>query len=331
VLTAEAEFLSNRIESLLLNQSLKPVAVTRRTKDIASAIEKAKRKSYLRPIEQTTDLVGVRVIMLDEGQMRQAARLIESNLVINKENSINKVRPRSPVEFGYRSLHLIVENFCGLPICAEIQIRSVLQHAWAEIEHAIQYKRGLTLHPSLRREIAKISAILELADEHIEKISAETVSYDPISRELIDEVLHNLPNAITKMLSLKDEGDATKAIDLLYRFGVRSPEDFFEIMEKCDTDRLNWLCSRWINTKYPPNRERVVFWVLAMSDLERAKVSMPNKADYFSQWAPPYVAYDMQIITRGEDYRSSGPSAAKVPKKYRLTQKWRPLSSRRME
>jgi ppGpp synthetase/RelA/SpoT-type nucleotidyltranferase len=56
-------------------------------------------------------------------------------------------------ELGYQSVHYLVQfspERCALPEyqrfqgrIAEIQVRTVLQHGWAEIEHDIQYKAGL--------------------------------------------------------------------------------------------------------------------------------------------------------------------------------------------
>jgi hypothetical protein len=51
----------------------------------------------------------------------------------------------------------------------EIQIRTILQHAWAEIEHDLEYKSE-TNPPEIRRRFAALSALLEIADREFEDI-----------------------------------------------------------------------------------------------------------------------------------------------------------------
>jgi hypothetical protein len=48
---------------------------------------------------------------------------------------------------------------------AEIQIRTVLQHAWAAISHKLQYKREDDVPAPLRRKLFRLSALFELADD----------------------------------------------------------------------------------------------------------------------------------------------------------------------
>jgi hypothetical protein len=79
-------------------------------------------------------------------------------------------------KFGYLSYHLICKispNRLLLPeyekykdIKFEIQIRSILQHAWAEIEHDIGYKSSLGIPKELKRKFSRIAGLLETADEN---------------------------------------------------------------------------------------------------------------------------------------------------------------------
>jgi putative GTP pyrophosphokinase len=102
-----------------------------------------------------TDLVGARVITYFADDVDRVARIIRNldNFEIDPRNSVDKRRALQADQFGYQSLHLVAllskrriftENreFEGLKI--EIQIRSLLQHTWAEIEHAY-YKAERTL------------------------------------------------------------------------------------------------------------------------------------------------------------------------------------------
>src|SRR6185503_1723451 len=62
-------------------------------------------------------------------------------------------------------------KFEGWPF--EVQIRSILQHAWAEIEHDIGYKSPRALSYPTRRSFARLASLLELADIEFTRLRAE--------------------------------------------------------------------------------------------------------------------------------------------------------------
>jgi putative GTP pyrophosphokinase len=119
-----------------------------RAKSISSFAEKAVRKAfkYKDPVNQITDLCGARVITHFQYQAEQICRFIRNSFDIDEANSLD-VRSRLRVsEFGYRSVHYVVtpktSQVLGIPIPkailgkkAEIQVRTLLQHAWADISH----------------------------------------------------------------------------------------------------------------------------------------------------------------------------------------------------
>jgi hypothetical protein len=53
----------------------------------------------------------------------------------------------------------------------EIQVRSLLEHAWAEIEHEIVYKSGITQPDAVRRRFAALAGSLELFDSEFEPVA----------------------------------------------------------------------------------------------------------------------------------------------------------------
>jgi len=61
---------------------------------------------------------------------------------------------------------------------AEIQIRSILQHGWAEIEHDLGYKTNISLPNHLRRRLSLLSGLLELADSAFLTIRDELKKYE---------------------------------------------------------------------------------------------------------------------------------------------------------
>lgn len=59
----------------------------------------------------------------------------------------------------------------------EIQIRSILQHAWAEIEHDIGYKNEIAIPKQMRRKFSRIAGLLEIADQEFVQIRSELEDY----------------------------------------------------------------------------------------------------------------------------------------------------------
>jgi putative GTP pyrophosphokinase len=90
--------------------------------------------------------------------------------IIEKER---KSAQHSFREFGYDSVHLMVKPQqkmfkAGLPgvrnVC-EVQLRTILQDAWAEVEHELVYKSDINLpKESIRRKLASLNATLTLSD-----------------------------------------------------------------------------------------------------------------------------------------------------------------------
>ena len=123
-----------------------------------------------------TDMMGIRVIcaFLEDISVvqEQLQELFEVKEIEIKGNSENFK------EFGYESVHVLVSipekclpknvpsniTFPTDLVC-EIQIRTILQDAWAEVEHELIYKTEFTpFDLPLRRKLASINASLSLAD-----------------------------------------------------------------------------------------------------------------------------------------------------------------------
>ena len=73
--------------------------------------------------------------------------------------------------WGYASRHLLV-GVEGEQQPASIQVRTVLQHAWAEFEHDIRYKGSIPAEhaPDLDRRFTLAAGLLELADREFTAI-----------------------------------------------------------------------------------------------------------------------------------------------------------------
>jgi ppGpp synthetase/RelA/SpoT-type nucleotidyltranferase len=160
-----------------------------RAKSVPSFAEKIlrKRKAYMRPkgtlpvdpLARLTDLCGARVIAQTSDQVQSVCRFIEETFAIDRANSEDVSGRLRPTEFGYRSVHYIVmidakrlqdagvtltvpPEILGLK--AEIQVRTLLEHAWADIGHEMTYKTELRVPDRIHRQFASLAAVLEGVD-----------------------------------------------------------------------------------------------------------------------------------------------------------------------
>ena len=145
-----AEDVEHQVRSLLDASQITCNSITHRVKNRYSLAEKIERKNKYKSIDEITDIVGVRVITYYSEDVDRVASIIESEFDVDHDNSIDKREALEPEKFGYCSVHYVVsmsperlafteyQGYRGLK--CEIQIRSVLQHAWAEIEHDTGYK-----------------------------------------------------------------------------------------------------------------------------------------------------------------------------------------------
>jgi putative GTP pyrophosphokinase len=118
-----------------------------------------------------TDVIALKAVCPFLGDLSRAERTICSAFkVIEIER---KGSERSFREFGYESIHLLVQlppelmkSVEGLdaPV-VEVQLRTILQEAWAEVEHELVYKAEFTpFDEPMKRKLAALNANLSLSD-----------------------------------------------------------------------------------------------------------------------------------------------------------------------
>ncbi|MEO0793957.1 MAG: GTP pyrophosphokinase [Verrucomicrobiota bacterium] len=177
----------NIIENLLKNSEIDFLTVEGRTKKSESIEEKVRRKNYADISAQMTDISGIRVVTYFESQVAAVCSRLEDWLTIDESNSLNKEQMLSVNEFGYRSVHYV----CSLgtkrkelaeyseiaDLKFEIQVRTVLQHAWAELAHDRNYKFRGKLPKNLERELFLYSGMLELADKGFDNLVEQIDEY----------------------------------------------------------------------------------------------------------------------------------------------------------
>jgi ppGpp synthetase/RelA/SpoT-type nucleotidyltranferase len=148
--------------------------VRARAKTVESLRGKLRRKRYKRPAQRITDLIGVRVITYYRDAVDAIVAQLRRSFEINERDTIDKRRALGLREFGYRSVHVIarLKPTQLLPFADqvnrkrwfEIQVRDIVEHAWAEIEHEVVYKSGINFPDATRRRFASLAGTLELLD-----------------------------------------------------------------------------------------------------------------------------------------------------------------------
>jgi len=174
------------VTTLLDDAGINYLSISGRAKSVPSFATKADRTDagrplYPDPLEEITDQIGVRVITYLHSDVAAVADLLGDQLKILDDRDMG-LETASEGRFGYASRHLLVtpdqtrdahadyEALVGLR--AQVQVRTVLQHAWAEFEHAIRYKGTVPEEhaPDLERRFTLAAGLLELADREFSMI-----------------------------------------------------------------------------------------------------------------------------------------------------------------
>jgi ppGpp synthetase/RelA/SpoT-type nucleotidyltranferase len=159
------------------------IPVKPRTKAEGSLLAKAfhRGKAYSDPYVEIEDKVGVRIVVLFTEEIRLVERAIQScpAWVAAKARDYEEERAAKPFEFDYQSLHYVVRAASGVSYNGvmieddtpcEIQVRTILQHAYSELTHDTIYKPAVQAEPSVKRAAAKSMALIEATDDYFTQV-----------------------------------------------------------------------------------------------------------------------------------------------------------------
>lgn len=179
--------LDTLISSLLKQKGIEAHQIRTRVKDRDSLEKKILAKQKYKSLDDITDIVGVRIITYFDDEVDQIANIIEEEFVIDQDNSVDKRKIDSD-KFGYRSLHYVAnlkKDRTNLPEYSsykgqkfEFQIRTILQHSWAEIEHDLGYKGEFEIPSTAKRTFYRVAALLEQADIEFVKLKSTIAQYE---------------------------------------------------------------------------------------------------------------------------------------------------------
>ncbi|GLS27725.1 GTP pyrophosphokinase family protein [Marinibactrum halimedae] len=154
------------------------IPVNPRLKDDKSFVDKAFHrpgKGYTDPYNQIEDKVGIRFVVLLLEDIDKICGIIEKNnkWTFDACKHFDEDKENEPLLFTYQSVHYVVRpandfniNDILIPKTTpcEIQIRTLLQHAHAELTHDAIYKAKKTVKASVHRTVAKSMALIETTD-----------------------------------------------------------------------------------------------------------------------------------------------------------------------
>lgn len=152
-----------------------------RVKDTKSIIAKAflRGKNYTDPYNNIEDKVGLRFVVLLVSDIKIISDIITDcgDWTNSKDRDFQEEREKNPTIFEYQSVHFVVKNkqeimynknevSIKIPenTPCEIQIRTLLQHAYSELTHNTIYKPRIKATSDVYRKVARSMALIETTD-----------------------------------------------------------------------------------------------------------------------------------------------------------------------
>lgn len=179
------------LQTLLENTNNLPTPkITSRLKDRDECINKFCRKYQLKKENakenyeiknNLTDIIGIRIICLYESNIDIVVKELKSNFKLLDETNKTKELESQDNKVGYKGLHLDLklddtraslleyENLKNFSF--EVQIRTIAQDAWSEIDHKLKYKKDLP--KILKRRVYILAGLFELADREFDSLREE--------------------------------------------------------------------------------------------------------------------------------------------------------------
>jgi len=170
-------------------ESFIKVPAVPRLKADDSLVDKAfyRNKNYKDPYSEIEDKVGVRFVVLLLSHIDMIGKVIveSSHWEFDACKHFDEDRRRDPLLFTYQSVHFILRpkvevEFNGICVPVgtpcEVQVRTLLQHAHAELTHDAIYKAKRSVQPEVHRTVAKSMALIETTDDFFGQVSSKLSS-----------------------------------------------------------------------------------------------------------------------------------------------------------
>ena len=166
-----------RVRALLDEAGIVVASIESRIKEEKSLIGKLELKgAKYTSLGDITDVFGMRIITFYTDDVDKVASAVDRLFDVDWKNSVDKRKLLEVDSFGYLSLHYICRD-AEFPYRFEVQMRTILQHAWANMNHDTGYKSGVEVPIEYRRNMNRLAGMLELVDEQFSRIRSEINDY----------------------------------------------------------------------------------------------------------------------------------------------------------
>jgi putative GTP pyrophosphokinase len=171
---------ASRILSQEINIKRIQFILHKRIKKFESFYDKIHKKEIKSPFEEIHDIIGLRIVCLFLSDIKKITNIIEKHFDIVKDE--DKIISDDLKRFGYMARHFDVKfkdasllNQDFKNIVFEIQLRTIVQDAWASISHELDYKTEDDLQSDFKRDFYALSGLFYIADVHFENLKKEQI------------------------------------------------------------------------------------------------------------------------------------------------------------
>jgi predicted RNase H-like nuclease/ppGpp synthetase/RelA/SpoT-type nucleotidyltranferase len=275
-LVATAARAETQISAILDEAGINYLAISARAKAVASFADKATRTDetgallYPDPLRDIGDQIGVRVITYVRSDVEAVAGLLAEQLRVLDDRDLGQATANEG-RFGYASRHLqvalpaaAVDEGAGEPgeqveQVVQVQLRTVLQHAWAEFEHDIRYKGSVPAeHASeFDRRFTLAAGLLELADQEFSAVR-DRLRGAPVP-ERADDDPRIAPRELAAFLAGQYDDAGWSRTDhylwvsgLLLELGITTLQELSEALRDADEAAI----AERMDYRYPPGAVR---------------------------------------------------------------------------
>lgn len=229
------------LEKKLMSAAIKYHSIEARAKDIDKFGEKAAKHSleninepkYINPLIEITDLAGIRIITFFLETINEVDRILYEEFDIIEKSDKNDILEIEE-KLGYQSVHYLAklkptrtalsEYSTFQDQIVEIQVRTILQHAWAEIEHDIEYKSSTTIPKMIKRRFMALAGMLEMGDREFQSIHDDNLKLKYNSRQSVN---------LGKLEGIEITADSLKTyLDKKYGSDGRMTEFSYDLMAR---------------------------------------------------------------------------------------------------
>ncbi|WP_290459764.1 GTP pyrophosphokinase [Romboutsia ilealis] len=223
-------------------KTLLQIPAVPRVKELDSLLYKAfyrEDKNYKNPYDEIEDKVGIRFVVLYKNDVTIINNAIEDINIwnVSKDRDFEEQREINPEYFGYESVHYIVRNKDDIKVDdiiikantpCEIQIRTLLQHAYCQVSHNTMYKKSVV--NKSKRTLSRSMAIIESADIFFEEVKTVVNQEEKEYKDLLYD-LTEYYNTFCQNLSVEDKFNnmiIETFRDFLYKDIIKDIKNFIE-------------------------------------------------------------------------------------------------------